>query len=198
MYTDKEKADTLNAAFADVFTREDIANIPSLTLTAHDTVPELADIDISPESVQSKLQALNISSAPGPDGIHPQVLHNASQTLSTPLAILYRRSLDTGCVPQDWKLGRVVPIFKKGDKRDPNNYRPVSLTAVTCKVLESLIRDQLLQHFTDCKLMSENQHGFRPRRSCNTQLVEVLEEWTKALENHDALDVMYLDFKKSI
>ena len=194
--TDKEKADTLNAAFAGVFTREDLANMPTLTVTAH-AVPEIANIEITPERVQGKLRALNPCSAPGPDGIHAHILHNASQTLSMPLALLYRRSLDTGLVPQDWKLGRVVPIFKKGDKKDPNNYRPVSLTAVTCKVLESLIRDQLLQHLIDCHLLSENQHGFRPRRSCNTQLVEVLEDWTKALENHDTLDIMYLDFKKA-
>ena len=74
-------------------------------------------------------------------------------------------------LPEVWKLGKVVPIYKKGDKHNPGNYRPVSLTSVSCKVLESLIRDALMQHLTTHGLLSDAQHGFRPKRSCSTQLL---------------------------
>ena len=91
----------------------------------------------------------------------------------------------------------MVPIYKKGDRQDPSNYRPVSLTAVPCKVLESLIRDQLLVHLAEQGLLSDHQHGFRPRRSCSSQLMEVLEAWTGELEHSKPIDVVYLDFRKA-
>ena len=77
----------------------------------------------------------------GPDGIHPQVLQETCHSICTPLAHLYCRSLDKGELPGDWTLGRIVPIFKNGAKHEPGNYQPVSLTSITCKVLESLIFD---------------------------------------------------------
>ena len=193
--SDKGKADILNAQFAGVFTQEALADMP--VLPVRQGIPELADIDISPEGIEQKLHALTPSSAPGPDGTHPHILREVRQAISAPLALLYRRSLDTGSLPQDWKLGRIAPIFKKGDKKDPGNYRPVSLTSVTCKVLESIIRDRIMEHLTDCQLLSDNQHGFRAKRSCNTQLIGVLDDWSKALENRSPLDVLYLDFQKA-
>ena len=193
--SDKAKAELLNKCFCSVFTRERLSDIPPIAV---DTVPPgLSDIEVSPELVERKLHALNPASAPGPDDIHPHVLREARHSLCRPLSLIYRRSLDTGEIPREWSLGRIVPIHKKGDRQDPGNYRPVSLTSVTCKVLESLIRDELLQHLGDSELLSYSQHGFRPKRSCNTQLVEVLDDWSKALESHCSIDVVYLDFKKA-
>ena len=191
----EEKANVLNCFFGSVFTRENSDEVPMFA--RRDDIPELSDIDISPSLVERKLSALNPSSAPGPDGCHPRVLREVRQVLSQPLALLYRRSLDLGTVPDEWKLARVVPIFKKGDKSNPGNYRPVSLTAVTCKILESLIRDRLLQHLSESDILSNDQHGFRPKRSCNTQLLEVLDNWSKAFESRDPVDVLYLDFCKA-
>ena len=95
------------------------------------------------------------------------------------------------------KINQANPIHKKGSKQDPGNYRPISLTSVPCKVLESLIRDELMQHLITYGLISDHQHGFRPRRSCSTQLVVTLDAWSKLLENSTPLDVIYLDFKKA-
>ena len=189
------KAGILNSYFSSVFTSENHDDVP--TLASREVSAELSDVVISPEAVELKLRALKVTGAPGPDDMHPRVLQEAHHTLCVPLAHLFRRSLDTGSLPRDWRVARVVPIHKKGDRQDPNNYRPVSLTAVPCKVLESLIRDQLMAYLTEQGLLSDHQHGFRPRRSCSTQLLEVLDAWTRELESANPVDVIYLDFRKA-
>ena len=193
--TDKGKADILNTFFAGVFTQEELSSMP--VLSERITGQEVSELEVTPDNIRSKLASLNPSSAPGPDGIHPRILRETSHVICMPLALFFNRVLETGAIPHEWKLGRVVPIFKKGDKKDPRNYRPVSLTSVPCKVLESLVRDRLVAHLTDSHLLSVTQHGFRPKRSCNTQLIEVLEDWSAAIESHSPVDVVYLDFQKA-
>ena len=187
---DSAKATILNSFFGSVFTHEEVADMPTLSLER--APPEIGDIDISPSEIEEKLLKLNPSSAPGPDDVHPRVLREARQALCQPLTLLFRKSLDTGLVPLDWTLGKVVPIFKGGNKEIPGNYRPVSLTSVVSKVLESLIRDKLLLHLADNGLLSDCQHGFRPKRSCNTHLVDVIDEWSQAIEDRSPLDVVYV------
>ena len=134
----------MNDFFAGVFTSEDISSIPVLDF--RHTGPQLADIHISSQLVETKLQRLKPTCAPGPDEVHPQVLQELGHSIAYPLSLLYRRSMDSGKLPAIWKQGMVVPIYKKGDKLNAKNYRPVSLTSVPCKVLESIIRDELMEH----------------------------------------------------
>jgi len=100
-------------------------------------------------------------------------------------------------LPVDWKVATIIPIFKKGNKSSPCNYHPVSLTSVVCKVFESIIRERMLDHLFDNKLMSLCQHGFLPRKSCTTQLLHALNDWTESLDRGNSVDVLYLDFKKA-
>ena len=100
-------------------------------------------------------------------------------------------------VPNDWKNAHVTAIFKKGTKSDPGNYRPVSLTSVTCKVFESIIRDAIVDHMNLNNLYTECQHGFRQHRSCVTQLLQVMQDLTEFLDNHDNVDIIYFDFRKA-
>ena len=90
-----------------------------------------------------------------------------------------------------------MPIFKKGNRQLPRNYRPVSLTAIPCKILESIIKDELMKHLTAGDLLAAGQHGFRSRRSCNTQLLEVINEWSLIIEQGDPIDTLYMDFQKA-
>ena len=117
--------------------------------------------------------------------------------MSVPLAILFQKSLDEGICPDEWKCANVTPIHKKGDRTEPSNYRPVSLTSQICKVLESIIRDEIMKHLTRNNLLNDAQHGFRERRSCLTNLLETLEQWTEILDEGDCIDVAYLDFRKA-
>lgn len=192
---DQAKAGILNEYFAGNFTKEKPFTEPEFEDSFGGRL--LTDVRVSTQSVQAKLLALKPSCAPGPDDIHPRVLRELSHTLARPLSLLFRRSLDTETLPAAWKQGVVVPIHKKGDKQLPENYRPVSLTSVPCKVLESLIRDELMRHLDSHGLLSEHQHGFRPRRSCSTQLLEALDDWTRMMDRKIPVDVVYLDFRKA-
>ena len=102
-----------------------------------------------------------------------------------------------GTVPPDWKLANVAPIFKKGSKGCVGNYRPVSLTCVLCKVMESILRDAMVLHLSQFNFIRASQHGFMARKSCLTNLLEYLEELTTLVDQGHAVDIVYLDFAKA-
>ena len=111
---------------------------------------------------------------------------------------MFKSSLNEGQLPHDWRNAVVVPIHKKGAKNDPSNYRPVSLTSIICKILESIIREELLGHLRANNLISEHQYGFMPGRSCTLQLLDVLNSWTDGLDNKGrSIDIIYTDLKKA-
>jgi len=136
-------------------------------------------------------------SAPLPDSIHPMVLQRCADELSLPLSIIFQQSFDTGQVREDWKLAVVSPIFKKGKKSDPGNYRPVSLTSVPCKIMEAMIKTELTKYLETTGIVSDCQHGFTKGRSCLTNLLETFEAWTRILEGGHGIDVVFLDFRKA-
>jgi hypothetical protein len=104
--------------------------------------------------------------------------------------MIFQRSMDTGGVPEDWKSANVTPIFKKGAKSEPGNYRPVSLTSICCKLLESILRDVLMEHLERNKLINQSQHGFMPKKSCGTNLLEFLEKVTREVDEGKPVDVI--------
>ena len=110
--------------------------------------------------------------------------------------ILFNKSIKEGA-HKSWLKAVITPVYKKGDKSLPNNYRPVSLTSVISKVMESIVRDAILTHLMLNSLVTDDQHGFVPGRDCMTQLLLCMEDWTLALENNKALDVIYTDFSKA-
>ena len=157
----------------------------------------LESIDITEANMNKKLRDLLPNKTPGPDGWHPRVLKETAAALAKPLHILFQKSLETGELPPAWKEGHITPIHKKGSKRTPGNFRPVSLTSIFSKVIESLIRDNIVNHMMTNDLFADEQHGFVPGRSCVTQLLVVLEEWTAYVEDRVNVDAIYLDFSKA-
>ena len=194
--TDQEVADELASCFQHMFTKEDEDGIQQ---EEEDPDSGWSDncITFSTDSVLKKLQQLPKDKAPGPDGLHPMLLSNCAVAIAEPLALIFQSSFATGLVPSDWKVADIVPIFKKGDRNDPTNYRPVSLTSVPCKVMESLIKDSLKEFLEIKGTISGYQHGFMQGRSCLTNLLESLECWTQALDNGYGIDVLYLDYRKA-
>ncbi|XP_071959921.1 uncharacterized protein [Antedon mediterranea] len=170
---DQSKTEILNTFFSTVFVREDIDNVPEFQRRVFDTV--CSEVEISPQIVVKYLKKLNVTKRPGPDGIHPMILRECRTYISEPLSKMFSNSLKEGIVPRNWKEAHIVPILKKGSRVEVNNYRPVSLTAVCCKVMESIVRDSLIKHFVNNNLLSEHRHGFRSGRSTTTQLLEIVE-----------------------
>ena len=185
----------MNNYFASVFVSDEHAAIPTFTSRSFDS--PLTNIDISTKSVEDASDKLQPTNSPGPDGIRPMLIVNTKDVIKYHLATLFGQSLKDGTVPQDWKVANVTPILKKGPRSDPCNYRPISLTAVPCKLLQRIIRDALVKHMNSNNLFCKNQHGFRSGHSCTTQLLECLEDWTQAIYNGSTIDIIYLDFCKA-
>ena len=157
----------------------------------------LEDVSFTREKVKKKLSALKPTAAPGPDGVWTRILHQLADTLSSPLAIIFSKLFNEGMVPDIWRRAHVCPIYKKGTKGDPGNYRPISLTCVLCKVMESLIRDMIVEHLSRHSLIRPSQHIFMAGRSTVTNLLAYMETLTKLLDDGHAVDVLYLDFAKA-
>ena len=194
VHEDKEIVEVQVDYFSTVYTSHIGEQMPEMQDM---TNAEINDIDITPELVEKKLRKLDENKSNGPDVFHPYVLKEAAKEMSVPLAIIYRKTLDEGVCPSEWKCANVTPIHKKGDRTDPSNYRPVSLTSQVCKVLESIIVDKIVDHLTANNLLNNAQHGFRQGRSCLTNLLETIEQWTEILDEGDGVDVAYLDFRKA-
>lgn len=191
----KTKAEILNKFFSSVFTEENTEDIP--TLPSRNPGNDLSAIIITPELVEKKIKKLKASKAPGPDGIHNKWLLELCDCVCEPLSRIFNKSLQTGIIPKEWKIAHVIPIFKSGDKHDSGNYRPVSLTSICSRLLESIVKEQLMNHMEDNNLFTEHQFGFRSGYSCVTQLLHIFEEWSKAIDDHHVVDVIYLDFRKA-
>jgi hypothetical protein len=190
-----EMAEELNKCFSDVFTRENINNLPQAR--RHGTRTFLTNTFITSQKVRQKIKRLKPTGAAGPDGITTKMLQNCAEELSPVLAVIYRKSMMTGAVPPEWKTANVVPIHKKGSKSSAGNYRPISLTCICCKIMESLIKDDILNHLKRNRIMTKSQHGFTSGRSCTTNLLEFMEVVTKEADEGKAVDIIYLDFAKA-
>ena len=117
--------------------------------------------------------------------------------LAPTLARLFNYTLSRSTLPIEWKTAHVVPIFKSGEQTAVDNYRPVSLNSVVVKSLERLVHNHIMSFLSDNKLLCDNQHGFRPLRSCVTQLLQLVHGWLRILEERGAVDAIFLDFSKA-
>ena len=177
----------------------------SVFVTCHPNSPHdhqrseirMDDICIRYSSVRDVLNNLDGSSSPGPDGLHPMVLNMCGEILSLPLAIIFQKSLDTSILPQEWKVSRVIPIFKSGSKANPLNYRPVSLTSTCCKVLERIIVEQMRVYLEENNFLAKQQFGFRKARSTEDQLLLTYSAVATEVDQGKVVDVVYLDYSKA-
>ena len=191
--SDSEKANVLQDFFSTVYTTES-GHIPT---QPRRTVSGMEDFAFEVTNIKKILSDLNPSKSPGPDDLHPRVYKELADVLAIPLTMLYNKCVESGEIPLDWKTATVSAIFKKGKKADPENYRPVSLTCIACKVMEKSIKERLVEYITTNNLLSDKQYGFVSGRSTIIQLTMMLDDWTRALDGEDSVDCIYLDFQKA-
>ena len=194
VFDDEKKANLLQKQFSSVYTKEALDTIPQFEARTHTKIGQVA---ILADLVNKKLRTLNTNKTYGPDEIHPRLLFELADIISEPVAILLNSSIRSGRIPKEWKLANVVPVFKKGSKTIPGNYRPISLTCVLCRIMESFLKDTIMDHLLQNKLLSTRQHGFISGRSTVTQLLSYLDSCILNITNGDVVDVVYLDFQKA-
>ena len=192
-YNSREKADALNEIFRSV-NKEELDNGPHID--DYSGVP-LTSIIIIHGMVMEKLCSLNPGKSTGPDRWHPYFLYSRSDILCTPLKIVFNKSLREGIVPSQGLEACITAIHKKGLKSVVGNYRPVSITSVICKMMESIVRDRIVTHVSSNRLFADEQHGFVPNGECMTNLLLAMKEWTEAVEFGYDIDVIYTDFAKA-
>ena len=189
----QDMAESFSQAFSSVYTSHRLPN-PAPFQTSLGT---LTNITIQAEQVESLLNAIDPSTAMGPDGIHPHILKSCSSSLSYPLTIIFQKSLSEGRLPLLWKSSTIIPIHKKGSKYDPLNYRPLSMTSVPCKKLESLIVSELNAYLNQHSILTPHQFGFRAGHTTMDQLTIVYNEVTKHVDNGCIVDMVLFDFSKA-
>ena len=195
-HSDSEtKANILNEQFSSVFNKdEDISTIPDMGPSPHDPVEH---ITVTEGGVQKILAGLNPHKATGPDQLSARLLKEAATELTPVFTLFFQASVDQGIIPDDWKTANVVPIFKKGDHSKAENYRPVSLTSIACKALEHIVTSSIMKHLDSHNILTDAQHGFRKRRSCETQLIQTVQDLARNIDSAGQTDVILLDFSKA-
>jgi hypothetical protein len=188
------KANILNTQFQRAFTPTSSQPIPDKGPSPH---PHMPDIHINKNGITKLLSDINPHKASGPDNIHATVLKECSKFISPILTFIFNKSLCSGKIPLDWKHANVCPVFKKGDKHNAINYRPISLTCICCKILEHVIASNLMSHLENNNILYDLQHGFRSKRSCETQLISFIQNLCRSNDSNIQTDIIIMDFAKA-
>ena len=180
----------LNNYFSSVCTNDD-GVLPEFDRVAPANT-EFNDVAFRTSNVESVLRKLKNKVSHGFDGLPPTVFKNLAPCLAFPLSVLYNNSMSVGKLPDEWKKAVITPIAKVGLASYPCNYRPISLMSVACKVMERIIVKQLLGYLYQHGLISKQQHGFLTGKSTSTNLLETLNDWTFAINNGMASQLLIL------
>lgn len=157
----------------------------------------ISELNITRENIKKKISNLKADKAPGFDRIVPQILKENADQLCDPIEYILKESTESGIIPSDWKRANITPIFKKGSRELPSNYRPISLTSHVCKTCEATIKDTLLGYLMTNNLIRDTQHGFVRKRSSLTNLLKFLAAVTNYIDKGLPVDVIYLDVQNA-
>ena len=201
-----KKAEILAEQFRSVFTvdqdQDGSASDPTVPPAEEATLhgpsyPPMPEITFTVNGVEALLKGINHSKAAGPDEIPCRLLQETHEELAPVFTLLFQTSYDTGSLPDLWKTAWITPVFKKGDKSEAVNYRPVSLTCVACKLMEHVIVSNIRCHLDTHGILTPYQHGFRKNLSCESQLILTSHDLLKRLDAKEEVDMGVLDFSKA-
>ena len=188
-----KKAEHFNKTFQSVFTQDN-----AIPMNLHPkTQAVFNNIHISSDKITMALHNIAPKTSATPDGIPPLVLKKIGFTILDFLTKFFQLSLSSGCLPKQWKTANIIPIHKKSSKDKAGNYRPISMTSSICRLLESIIKNDVLQYLMSNNMISDQQQGFLPKRGTVTQLLKTLNDWTLSHDQKQPLNVIYTDFAKA-
>ena len=193
-FGDRDKANILQSEFSGVFTKEPICNIPFFE---ERTQKKISNVKISEEQIRQSIFNLDSGKSCGPDEIHPRMLKELIDHIVEPIALIMNKTLEKGTLPEDWKKAHISPIYKKGARDDAANYRPISLTSIVCKMMESILRKEIMEHISKENLLSNKQYGFVNKRSSTTQLLKFVDTCIESMAKGEVVDTIYFDFAKA-
>ncbi|XP_047124135.1 uncharacterized protein LOC124806893 [Hydra vulgaris] len=156
-------ANRLNEHFKSVFV-DDSKNDQLPLFERRHNQEDSGVVIISFEATLAYLNGLNLNKSIGVDNISPKVLKECPSQMTYPLTLIYNKTLSEGSTPSAWKLSHVTPLFIKGSCLDAANYRPVSIPSVLCKVMEKIIKEQIIKYLEKTSCISNNQHGFMSKK----------------------------------
>ena len=159
--------------------------------------PSIQQINISVNGVAKLLHKLKTNKAAGPDGIPNMILKTLANNIAPALSEIFQVSLNTGKLPKDWLSANVTCAFKKGDRHEAQNYRPISLTSVSCKTLEHIIFTHIISHLESQNILTHLNHGFRAGYSTETQLITTIHDLLTSFDSGKQIDLAILDFSKA-
>ena len=192
---DQEKAEIFNEYFINQSKLND-ANRSPPELT-EPTYERLYRINITSTDVRDILKSLNSSKASGPNLISPRLLKEGANQLCTPLSNFFNRLITSGQYPQAWKYANVTPVYKKGDKQLPNNYRPISLLSVIVKTMERSVHKYVYNYCAQHQVFTPFQSGFIQGDSTTYQLINLYDSFCEAVDNGKEVRVVFLDISKA-
>jgi len=129
--------------------------------------------------------------------VSSQFLKIAAPAISDSLTIIFNRIIETGVFPDNWKTSKVLPLYKKDDRRDMSNYRPISILSSVSKLFEKILYNQLYAFFEDNNLLNSKQSGFRARHSTMTALIDATNQWLANMDDGNINSVIFLDLAKA-
>ena len=147
----------------------------------------MSDINVSNTGIAKIIWNLNPHKASGPDAVPAKLLKEIANETAPAISILFQANLEQGTIPATWT----------GSRSSPANYRPISLTAILCELCEHVIPSVIINHMSDHKILSDAQHGFRKRRSCDSQLILTIDDLAKGIKEKGQIDLILLDFSKA-
>ena len=193
--TDKEKADLLNRTFYEQFVKDD--NIKLNLPKRAELKSEISSIFVDDDVIREALNHLSAKTSETPDGVPSFVLKKIGSAITPFLTMFFNLSLQSGCLPWQWKVAHVTPCYKKGNKNCPHNWRPVAQTSALCRLLEKVISINLIKHLSTNNLLSKDQHGFLPRRSTGTELLLDVNNWQEWFYAKENVEIVYTDLAKA-
>jgi len=186
---DLQKSNILNEQYCSVFSQPNQETQP---INSPRTENAMSDIKINELGILALLNRLQTKKATGPDTISARFLNEFAAEIAPAVTMICTISFEQGELPNDWLHAFIVPVYKGGNKDRSNaeNYRPISLTSICCKIMEHIIYSNVMSHLNKNDIISNTQHGFRGNHSCESQLLFTVNDLATGLNDSKQIDTI--------